>query len=324
MGFMSRKTLPHVLAPVLAFDLGGTKIHVGVVDSRGRILEDIREPVAVALGQEAVFKQLADLGKYFLEKHPKIKKMGIASAGPLDPQRGILLNPTNLASSADPSDTWSEVPITEVLGRMLKRPAKLENDAAASMLAEHWLGKAHGYENAMILTLGTGLGTGIITNGKLQRAGHELHPEAGHIIIRAGDRSAPCGCGNLGCAEAFLSGRNFARRNARKLGNRALTGEDITRLARRGNKKALMAFDEYAELMAAALYSYSVTFCPEIIIFTGSFAAASPFFLPRTRKLLAVMMQGRRKGVDLLPKLAVSSLRNKAGLLGGAYVALFD
>jgi glucokinase len=163
----------------------------------------------------------------------------------------------------------------------------------------------------------------MLTNGKLERSGRELHPEAGHIVLRVGDKSAPCGCGNYGCAEAFLSGRNFARRNAAKIGNPELTGKEITQLARRGNRKALAAFDEYAVYMAAAVYSYTVIYCPEIVVFTGSFAAASPFFLPKVKKALPYLMRERRTGVDLLPKLAISSLRNNAGLLGGAYIALF-
>ncbi|MDR3606889.1 MAG: ROK family protein [Oligoflexia bacterium] len=317
---MSRKTL----RKVLAYDLGGTKIHVGVVNSDGQVLEAIRAPVAVAQGKKAVFEQLARLGNHFLEKHPEIRRVGVASAGPLDPKRGVLLDPTNLAKSADPKEAWGQVPLAKDLGKMLNRRVELENDAAASILAEHWLGKARGYENAMILTLGTGLGTGIIANGELVRSGRCLHPEAGHIIIRAGDRSALCGCGNYGCAEAYLSGRNFARRNAPKLGRPELTGKEITALARKRDRQALAAFDEYAEMMAAAVYSYTVIYCPEIIVFTGSFAAASPFFLPKVRKLLEPMMKRRREGIDLLPTLTVSSLRNKAGLLGGAFVALND
>ncbi len=322
---MGRKTLQkgqRSLVPVLAYDLGGTKIQVGVVDSQGRILEQYRTLVRVAQGKKAVFEQLAELGGPLLAKYPEIKRVGIASAGPLDPEKGVLLNPTNFENKVDARGSWGEVPIARDLGRMLKRPVSLENDAAASILAEHWLGKARGHDNAMILTLGTGLGTGIIANGTLERAGRLLHPEAGHVVLSVGDKSAPCGCGNLGCAEAFLSGRNFARRNARKIGDSKLTGKDITALARRGNRRALAAFDEYAQYMAAAIYSYCVIYCPEIIVFTGSFAAASPFFLPQVRKNLPELMRERRAGIDLLPKLALSSLKNNAGLLGGAYIAL--
>jgi glucokinase len=302
----------------LAYDLGGTKVAAGVVDSKGKVITEVREPVVLEHGKQAVFEQLARLGKALLAQYPSIKRAGIASAGPLDPMGGVLLDPTNFASTAG---TWGNVPLASILSRKLRIPAVLENDAAAAMLAEHWIGAAKGYKNAMILTLGTGLGTGIISNGELVRAGHYFHPEAGHIILKMGDESAPCGCGNLGCAEAFLSGRNFARRARTRFGNPSLTGKDLTELALKRDPRALAAFEEYAHLMAIAIHNFVVLYCPEIVVFTGSFAESAPLFMEQTRRHLEQLLARRRVGTDLLPKLAVSSLDNQAGIIGGAYVA---
>lgn len=304
---------------VLAYDMGGTKIAVGVVDSRGRILEEIREPIAVQEGKKAVLQQLTDLGNKLIRKFPKIRRVGIASAGPLHPGKGLLLEPTNLVSA---EGGWGKVPLSSILSRRLKRPTYLENDAAAAVLAERWLGAAKGYDNAMILTLGTGLGTGIIANGKLVRAGRGLHPEAGHLILNWQDPTAPCGCGNIGCPEAYLSGRGFTRRARPRFANPELKAEDIARLARQRDPRALSAFEEYANLMAVAIHNYVVIYAPEIIVFTGSFAAASDLFLKRTRELLEHYLARKRVGIDMMPKLAVSKLKNRAGILGGAYVAL--
>jgi glucokinase len=303
---------------VLAYDLGGTKVAAGVVDSSGRVVTEVREPVQLERGKEAVFEQLARLGKQLMANYPGIKRAGIASAGPLDPIGGVLLDPTNFAS---PSGTWGNVPLASIMTRKLGVPTALENDAAAAMLAEHWIGAAKGYKNAMILTLGTGLGTGIICNNELVRAGHYFHPEAGHIILKMNDETAPCGCGNLGCAEGYLSGRNFARRARTRFGNPSLTGKDITELARKRDPRALAAFDEYAHLMAIAIHNYVVLYCPEIVVFTGSFADSASFFMESTRRDLERLLARRRVGVDLLPKLAVSTLQNQAGLIGGACVA---
>lgn len=302
----------------LAYDLGGTKVAAGVVDAKGKVLVELREPVVLEHGKEAVFEQLARLGKGLLAQYPGIKCAGIASAGPLDPLQGILLDPTNFASAVG---TWGNVPLASIMSRKLRIPVALENDAAAAMLAEHWIGAAKGYKNAMILTLGTGLGTGIIANGELVRAGHFFHPEAGHIILKSGDESAPCGCGNLGCAEAYLSGRNFARRARTRFGNPSLTGKDITELAHKRDPRALAAFEEYAHLMAIAIHNFVVLYCPEIVVFTGSFAESASLFMDQTRRHLEHMLARRRVGTDLLPKLAVSSLDNQAGIIGGAYVA---
>lgn len=307
---------------VLAYDLGGTKVHVGVVDESGRILAEQRVPVLVEKGKKGVIDQLAQLGKEYLEQYPDIKFVGLASAGPLDPVRGLLLDPTNLSNPANSKKSWGQVPISKILGQKLKRKVILENDAAAAMLAEHWKGKAKGYDNAMILTLGTGLGTGIICNGHLLRSGRSLHPEAGHVIIREGDQTAPCGCGNLGCAEAYLSGRSFTRRNRARFARADFVAKDIAELAEKGDPRALAAFSEYAEYMAVALHNYVVCYSPEIIVFSGSFAEAAHLFTAKTIAQLKILLKRRRVGVDLLPKLAVSSLDNKAGLLGGAFVAL--
>lgn len=277
---------------VLAYDLGGTKVAVGVINSKGKVLDEIRVPVLFEKGKKAVIDQLTDLGKSFLNKNPEIQKVGIASAGPLDPIQGVLLDPTNYASA---QGTWGKVPIAKILSQKLKRQVYLENDAAAAMLAEHWIGKAKNYKNAMILTLGTGLGTGIISNGELLRSGRFLHPEAGHIIISHDDQSAPCGCGNLGCSEAFLSGRSFSRRARTRFGNPNLTAKDIADLARKRDPRALAAFEEYARLMAIAMHNYVVIYAPEIFVLTGSFAEASDLFLDKTKEHLKALLERRRK-----------------------------
>ena len=274
-------------------------------------------------GKSALLKQLADLGAQILKKHPSIRRAGIASAGPLDPARGILLDPTNLAGQ---EDKWGKVQLTATLSKKLKIPFTLENDAAAAILAEHWMGAARGCKNAMILTLGTGLGTGIIANGELVRAGRGLHTEAGHIIIQSNDMTASCGCGNLGCAEAYLSGKNFALR-AQQLWSKphevaGFEGAEFAKLARAGNKEALKLFEDYADRMATTLHNYVVIYSPEIIVLTGSFAATSDLFLKQTRTKLESLLKRRRVGVDMMPKITLSKLDNHAGLLGGAYVAL--
>ncbi|MEK6706987.1 MAG: ROK family protein [Bdellovibrionota bacterium] len=303
---------------VLAYDLGGTKVAAGVMNSKGRILEEIRVPVALEQGKTAVINQLVEIGKKFLNRYPKIHRIGVASAGPLDPVKGMLLDPTNFASK---TGTWGKVHLAGILKKKLKRQVFLENDAAAAILAEHWVGSARKYKNAMILTLGTGLGTGIICNDSLVRAGRGLHPEAGHLIINHGDKSAPCGCGNFGCAEAYLSGRNFGKRASTKFMIKELSAEEIAALARQHDKSALAAFEEYALMMAIAIHNYVVIYAPEIVIFAGSFANASDLFIEKTSAHLEKMLIRRRASPDLMPGLTTSSLENRSGLIGGAYVA---
>lgn len=214
------------------------------------------------------------------------------------------------------------VPLTKPISQEMGIPVGLENDAAAAVLAEHWLGGARGCDNAVMMTLGTGLGVGVIANGELLRSGRGLHPEVGHVFLHQGDQTAPCGCGNYGCAEAYLSGRNFSRRCAQLWGESGLTGEELVRRAQFGDEKALKAFDEYADYFAAMVSSLVVLFSPERILISGGFSESHSLFLDRARTQLEKLLSRRRQGVDLFPEISLSQLGAETGLLGGAYVGL--
>lgn len=303
---------------VLAYDLGGTKVSVGVINESGKILTYSREPALIKQGKKATLDQLIRLGRELIQKYPKIAAVGVASAGPLDPMKGMLLDPTNFRG---PDGPWGNVPLTKILERGLKRKVVLENDAAAAILAEHWRGHARGVKNSMILTLGTGLGTGVICNGELVRSGRYMHTEAGHLILKANDESAPCGCGNFGCAEAYLAGRTFAHRARKVLKNELIDAPQVAQRAREGDPKALELFEEYSEMMAIALHNFAVIYSPEVVVLTGSFAAASDLFLKNTVKRLDFLLERRNAAMKLSPKILISKLENQAGLLGGAFVA---
>ncbi len=243
-----------------------------------------------------------------------IRAVGIASAGPLHAPSGFLLDPTNFG--------WSsplKVPIARELSRALKLPVRLENDAAAAALAEHWRGGAG--KNCAIITLGTGLGLGVIANGQLVRGGRELHAEAGHILLQPGDRSALCGCGNYGCAEAYLSGMNFAKRASKRMGKK-LSGKELAALARSGNSSAKKLFAEYSTHLAHYLHDLVVLYYPELVVLTGSFAASHALFLPSAKAQLRTLIRRRLRTLPLLPEIRISALGNQAGVLGGACIAL--
>lgn len=304
----------------LAYDLGGTKVLAGIVHSSGKVLSKQREFIDLTRGKKSLVDQLGRIGRGLLKEFPGVRGGTLATAGPLDPSRGLWLDPTNMFKSGA-KKSFGVVPISSELSRAVGIPVSLENDAAAAAVAEHWLGKAKGFDNAIVLTLGTGLGVGVIANGSLVRAGRGLHPEGGHMVVRAGDPTAQCACGNSGCAEAFLSGRHFTRRFNDRHGTK-FDAEEIAARARKGNQQAQQAFSEYASLLASTLSSFAVLYAPEIVVFTGSFSATSDLFISETRKNLAPLLKRRRKGVDFMPKLAVSSLNNEAGLLGAGMIAL--
>jgi glucokinase len=299
---------------VIGIDLGGTKVAAAMVTAQGRILEERRVPTELAGGWPGLRKQLVSLCRGLVADHGRARAVGIGSAGPLHAPSGKLLDPTNFGWPA------AVVPIARLLESQLKIPVRLENDAAAAVLAEHWRGG--GGKNCVVLTLGTGLGVGVMINGKLLRGARGLHPEAGHQILRPGDTSALCGCGNYGCSEAFLSGVNFGRRVANALGRPGISAKEATELATAGDPKVLGLFSEYSELLAAYLHNIVTFFYPERIILTGSFAYAHALFLPETERQLKERLARRLKTIPLYPKIRVSRLGNRAGVLGAAYIAL--
>lgn len=299
---------------VIGIDLGGTKIAAAVVDQNGKILKEHRALTEYKGGWSVLKKQLIQICQELKKTHKDIAAVGIGSAGPLHAPSGTLLDPTNFG--------WKSpltVPITKELKKALHMPVHLENDAAAAILAEHWMGKSGA--DCLVITLGTGVGMGVIADGKLVRGGRGLHPEGGHILLRSGDKSALCGCGVYGCAEAFLSGANFGKRASKALGKKNLTGRDVAELAYAKNKKALAMFSEYAELMAEYILNLVVLYYPKKIILTGSFAEASSLFLPTVEKRLKALLKRRLKTIPLLPDIYVSKLGNRAGVLGAAYIA---
>ncbi len=314
---MAKKLLKKNLNKVLAIDLGGTKVAVAAVDGRGRIYDQVREPIDISNGHKSLIIQLIRLINPIKSKY-KLKKGVIGSAGPLDPVRGVLLNPTNMKSNGQ---HWGVVPLIRELNKNLKINLTLENDAVAAVCAEYWVGAGKNCDNLVVLTLGTGLGVGVIANGHVVRSGRNLHPEVGHIIINYNENKWLCGCGNYGCAEAYLSGVNFSKNLAGLLGRDTLTGHEVVQLADEGNRIVLEEFDKYAIRMAAFLSSIVAMFSPEKIILSGGFSHAKHLFLSNVENKLDKLIASRRAGIDLKPKLVISNFMDEAGILGAAYLA---
>ncbi|MGE3680682.1 MAG: ROK family protein [Bdellovibrionales bacterium] len=309
----------------LCYDLGGTKLRAAYVSGEGQILSHLTRPVR----QEEGFDGLIALFRQLWQELPaeggieKPKSVAVASAGPLHPEKGVLLDPTNFFTG---SQSWGVLPLVEALQKVFETPVILENDAAAAALAEMWKG-GHGpaAQNLVTMTLGTGVGIGVIANGQLVRAGRGLHPELSHMPLNAFDPNYPCGCGAYGCIEAFLAGTHFARRvSAIKSGTgvvRELTGHDVVALARSGDQDVCAAFELYGEHLAFAIRALAISFAPEVVTLSGGFSHASDLFLGRTRELLPELLARYRAGIDLLPEIRVSKLQDDAGVLGAAYLA---
>jgi len=300
----------------LCFDLGGTKLKGAYINGQGKILAHATK----AVRQEEGFKGLVNLFREVADELPKKQKykmVSVASAGPLHPEKGVLLDPTNFFTG---DKSWGVLNLVGALKKVFKKKVLLENDAAAAVLGEKWKGGHGNAENIVAITLGTGVGIGIMANGQLVRAGRGLHPEASHIPLNLDNKDFPCGCGAFGCIEAYLGGNHFSARLGRLKG-RPLTGQESVALAQHGDVWVQEAFKEYGRHLGHAIRALCVTFAPEVVVLSGGFSHASDLFLKETNAYLPELMKRYREGIDLLPKVKISKLQSEAGILGAAFIA---
>lgn len=300
----------------LCFDLGGTKIKAALVSATGRIVNEVSQQVDQSKGYQGLLKDFKSLADQLATG--KFKSIAVASAGPLHPGRGELLDPTNFFTGGK---SWGVLKLTAALKKVFKQNVYLENDAAAAALGEQWKGGHKKSDNLIAMTLGTGVGIGVIANGQLVRAGQGLHPEASHIPLNFEDKSHRCGCGAYGCIEAYVGGSHFTRKLGERLG-RTLTGQEALLLANDGHPEALKAFRSYGEHLAYSIRTLSILFAAETVVLSGGFSHASPHFLQTTRAVLPDLMTRYREGVDLLPEVRISKLQDDAGILGAAAMAV--
>lgn len=301
----------------LCFDLGGTKLRGALITAQGRILAQ----ATAAVRQDEGYPGLIQLFREVAGELPaktKFKLVSVASAGPLHPEKGVLLDPTNFFTD---EKSWGVLSLVSSLKKVFKKPVILENDAAAAVLAEKWKGGHGKTGNILAMTLGTGVGIGILAKGDLVRAGRGLHPEASHIPLNIDNKDYPCGCGAFGCIEAYLGGNHFSQRLGRLKG-RPLTGVEAVQLAENGDVWVQEAFKEYGRHLAQAIRALSVLFAPEVVVLSGGFSHAADLFLTETNATLPGLMERYRDGIDLLPKIKVSKLQDDAGILGAAFKAL--
>jgi glucokinase len=198
----------------IGVDVGGTKVAAGLVDSVGEITHQTRIPMAAAeaaAGLAAVTSAIdsvraaADLDRGLLGL---ISGIGICAPGPLDPRTGVVINPPNLPG-------WRDFPLAALISKSYHLPVRVDNDGNAAALAEALWGAGRGYRNVFCATIGTGIGTGIVFDGRIYHGRTGAAAEGGHMTIDY--RGPRCGCGKLGCIEALASGPAIARRAVEKI-----------------------------------------------------------------------------------------------------------
>jgi len=244
------------LVKAVGVDLGGTKIEAALVDETGRVLRKIRRRTPKSEGK--ILLALAQAIRKAKGKE-KIEGIGIGFAGFVDSKRGVVISSPN----APPiKNTRAKA----FLRKKFKCPIVLENDANMFALGEYYKGFGARYPNLVALTIGTGIGSGVIAGRRLLK-GNAIAAEFGHTIIGAGS-AEKCMCGNFGCFECLVCGRALVKR-ARKHGLKVKSAKDVGLRAKRGSKAARKAVKETARFLGIGLANAANAFDPDVIVLGG-------------------------------------------------------
>jgi glucokinase len=259
-------------------DLGGTKVLVGVVGEQHRVLYEDRETSAGQTGDE-LLNTLEREVRQALEARPDAVAVGLGIPCTIDHERGVAITAVNLPIH--------NLPIRDEMRSRLGVPVFIENDANVAALAEHRFGAARGTRDAVMLTIGTGIGGGVIIEGELYRGSNGAASEPGHIVIDFDGPPCQGNCPNHGCLETFASGTALAREGrvaagrepdsalGRALqGGEPIDGKAVTDAANAGDPVAVAVVDEAGQRLGAGLTSLANIFEPEVIVIGGGVGKA--------------------------------------------------
>jgi glucokinase len=308
----------------IGIDVGGTKVLGGVVDESGKVLTTASKDTP-RQGGSALTQTIADVAKELLAQH-SVSSVGVSAAGFVSSDRKTMLATPNIAD-------WNGVDLDGQLTKLIGLPVVIENDANAAAWGEAKFGAGKNQDHMMMLTVGTGIGGGIVVNGALYRGAYGIAAEFGHMRVVPDGHI--CGCGARGCFEQYASG-NALLRHAREAINASpevarnllsrgdgtvagLTGQAITEAARDGDPVALAAFNTTGQWLGAGIASLSVLLDPACVVIGGGVIDAGEILLKPTRESLERNMPFA--GKHPYPKIIAAQLGNEAGLVGVADLA---
>jgi glucokinase len=303
----------------IGVDIGGTKIAAAVVTPEGKILNEVRYPTQAAPPNRLI----ETIARAITEVKDGFEVGGVCVAVP-----GRILASENKVISAPNLHEIEDIRLDEEIGRRTGLMVTVENDANAAAWGEFRFGAGRGLQHMVSITLGTGVGGGIITHGMLLRGAQGAGGELGHVTI---DPTGPrCGCGNYGCLEALASGTAIQRR-AREVANerstsalgrlaieRQVLGEDVTRLAQEEDDASISVLEETGRWLGIGLAGFVNTFNPEVIAVGGGASQAGELILESARK--EVQLRASSPARDLV-ETKEATLGPESGVLGAAALA---
>ena len=305
-------------------DVGGTKVLGGVVTPKGEVLEISRRPTP-GLDLHGTAQAIADVVRELAGKH-EIEAVGVGAAGFIDVTRSIVLHSANLAA-------WRDEPLRERIEDLVDLPVVVENDANAAAWAEYRFGAGRGESHLLLITVGTGIGGGIVLDGAVYRGAFGVAAEFGHTRVVPDGR--PCGCGDRGCFEQYCSGKALIREArmaatanpASALRLLELAGEDlalvqgpqVTQAALEGDPASVHAFAVVGEWLGRGLADLVSIWDPSCMVVGGGVAEAGELLLAPARESYDTVLarRGRKSAAEIRP----AAMGNEAGLVGAADLA---
>jgi glucokinase len=316
---------------LIGVDIGGTKVAAGLVDTAtGQIRAQVRTPMAASGKAEdglASVKTAVDLLlKNTATDLRDVQGIGVCAPGPLDPAAGMIVNPPNVTC-------WRNFPLAAQVSKLYRVAVKLDNDANAAGLAETVWGAGHGYKNVFYVTIGTGIGTGIVLDGKILHGRTGAAGEGGHVSIDY--RGPKCACGKRGCIETLAAGPAIAKAARARLGERpgessillqlaggkigAVTSEMVGQAFANGDRVATEVLERTVEYLSCWLGNVVDLLEPEIVIVGGGVSLMLRPFFGELRKKLPACCENQRAGET---PIVASHYGEDAGIAGGAALCL--
>ncbi len=307
----------------IGIDVGGTTIKVGVVTEDGRIIVEDSCPTLPKRAPEVVMGDMIELVKKIIEKSgvskSNIKGIGIGIPGVADPKTGDVIECVNLF--------WKNIPLKKKMEEEFNLPIYIDNDASVAALAEFEIGSLKGTKNSILITLGTGIGSGIIINGKLHSGSHGV-TELGHTIV--GENFYDCTCNRNGCFETFASATALIRYTKKLIEEgekntiivekingdlEKLDAKIIIDSAKEGDELALKAYNRFIKYLKIGLSNINNILDPEIIAIGGGLSKAGDFLLD---SIINAVNNFKLFDDVNMAKITLAKLGNEAGIIGAA------
>ena len=291
------------MSKVIGVDIGGTKILSAIVDENGNTIKTVRVPSEGKEGRDRILYHLYQTIEELISRD--IMGIGIGTAGQVDPDTGVIVTATpNLKD-------WAGTPLKDIIEDRFNLPTYVDNDGNVAALGEWWIGGGRGARCLLCLTIGTGIGSGIVYEGKVFRGAKGVGAELGHMSIKYD--GIRCNCGGIGCIEAYASGPALMKKlqeKGRSFGN----PDEIQQAAESGDRIVLEAVKEIGVLLGYAMVSFINIFNPDIILLSGGVSNLGDFLIGPVRDIVDTYALPGGRDV----KIGRAVLGENAGVIGAA------